>query len=95
MNDHKTYAGGANIAGVPVEDDENVPYIPRLMNGEDAGSEHQSELPEQKPEYIHLPNGENIAPNGAVIRNPWSEQPEIQPDHEYTEEQEDLNLLIM
>lgn len=45
--------------------------------------------------YIPLPDGRNIAPNGAVIRNPWSEQPEIRPDNEYTPEKEDLNLLIM
>ena len=46
-------------------------------------------------EYIPQPDGTNIAPNGAVIRNPWSDQPEIKPDHEYTPEKEDLNLMIM
>ena len=39
--------------------------------------------------------GTDIAPNGAVIRNPWSQKSEVEPDHEYTPEQEDLNLLIM
>ncbi|MBQ3264640.1 MAG: hypothetical protein IJH07_02580 [Ruminococcus sp.] len=53
--------------------------------------------PGSPAEYVPMP-GDNrtvIAPNGAIIRNPWSEQPEITPDHEYTEEKEDLNLLIM
>ena len=93
MKDYDT--NGANIAGVPVEDGENVPYIPRHMNEEEVEPRVQTELPAQKPEYIHLPNGENIAPNGAVIRNPWSEQTEIKPDYEYTDENEELNLLIM
>ena len=49
-------------------------------------------------EYVPIPGKgsiEHIAPNGAVIRNPWSEQPEIKPDHAYTDEQQDQNLLIM
>ena len=49
-------------------------------------------------EYVPIPGKgsiEHIAPNGAVIRNPWSEQPEIKPDYAYTDEQEDQNLLIM
>ncbi len=47
-------------------------------------------------EFVPLPGDtqtNNIAVNGAVIRNPWSEQPEITPDHEYTPEKEDLNLI--
>ena len=46
-------------------------------------------------EYVPMP-GDNrtvIAPNGAIIRNPWSEQTEIEPDNEYTPEKEDLNLI--
>ena len=49
-------------------------------------------------EYVPIPGKgsiEHIAPNGAVIRNPWSEQPEIKPDHAYTDEQQDQNLLIL
>ena len=49
-------------------------------------------------EYVPIPGRgsvEQIAPNGAVIRNPWSEQPEIKPDYAYTDEQDDMNLLIM
>ena len=49
-------------------------------------------------EYVPIPGKgsiDHIAPNGAVIRNPWSEQPEIKPDHAYTDEQQDQNLLIM
>ena len=49
-------------------------------------------------EYVPSPGKgsiDHIAPNGAVIRNPWSEQPEIKPDYAYTDEQEDQNLLIM
>ena len=86
---------GANLAGVPTEDGENVPYIPRHMNDDQTQTVSPTELPAQNPEYVHLPNGENIAPNGAVVKNPWSEQPEIKPDHEYTDEKEDLNLLIL
>ena len=62
---------------------------------------HPSGIPVPDPgssaEYVPVP-GDNrsvIAPNGAVIRNPWSEQPEVEPDNEYTPEKEDLNLLIM
>lgn len=49
-------------------------------------------------EYVPIPGEgsiESIAPNGAVIRNPWAEQPEIKPDYAYTDEQDDMNLLIM
>lgn len=49
-------------------------------------------------EYIPIPGDTRediITPNGAVVRNPWSEQPEIKPDYAYTDEQEDQNLLIM
>ena len=42
-----------------------------------------------------LPGGSRVAPNGAVIEEPMSAVPEIDPPHEYTPEQEDLNLLIM
>ena len=49
-------------------------------------------------EYVPIPGrggAEQIAPNGAVIRNPWSQQPEILPDYAYIDEQQDQNLLIM
>lgn len=49
-------------------------------------------------EYVPIPGKgsiDHIAPNGAVIRNPWSEMPEVKPDYAYTDEQEDQNLLIM
>ena len=49
-------------------------------------------------EYIPIPGDTRediITPNGAVVRNPWSEQPEIKPDYAYTDEQEDKHLLIM
>lgn len=49
-------------------------------------------------EFIPIPGdtrADIITPNGAVVRNPWSEQPEIKPDYAYTDEQEDQNLLIM
>ena len=54
--------------------------------------------PGDEGEYVPIPGKgsiDHIAPNGAVIRNPWSEQPEIKPDYAYTDEQEDQNLLIM
>ena len=46
-------------------------------------------------QYIPLPDGTNVAANGAIVRNPWSNDFEIKPDNEYTEEKEDLNLLIL
>lgn len=46
-------------------------------------------------DYIDLPGGGHVAPNGAVIHDPSSDVPELKPDHEYTPEKEDLNLLIM
>lgn len=46
-------------------------------------------------QYIPLPDGRNVAANGAIVRNPLADQPEIKPDYEYTPEKEDLNLLIM
>ncbi len=99
---------GANIAGVPIEEpnagvaipssDGAEPYIPRHLAPDDAphrreGS-HAAE-PTGGADYIPQPDGTNIAPNGAVIRNPWSEKPEIKPDYEYTDEQQDYDLLIM
>ena len=65
----------------------------------DTGSAHAHPLGidmGEAVEFVPLPGDtqtNNIAVNGAVIRNPWSEQPEITPDHEYTPEQEDLNLI--
>ena len=54
---------------------------------------HPSGIPVPDPgstaEYVPMP-GDNrtvIAPNGAIIRNPWSEQTEIEPDNEYTPDQ--------
>ena len=46
-------------------------------------------------DYIDLPDGGRIAPNGAVIEEPMSEIPEIAPPYGFTPEQEDLDLLIM
>ena len=93
---------GANIAGVPIEEpnagvtipssDGNEPYVPRHLAPEDEGSPQNRA---RGGEYLPQPDGSHIAPNGAVIRNPWSEQPEIKPDNEYTPEKEDLNLMIM
>ncbi len=58
----------------------------------------QKELPAEERhggDYIDLPDGGHVAPNGAVIHDPCSGLPEVRPDHEYTPEKEDLNLLIM
>ncbi len=53
--------------------------------------------PDGEGEYIPIPgdNRSSIAPNGAIVRNPWSQRPEVTPDNKYTDEQEDMNLLIM
>ena len=75
----------------------------REQTGTPAGTPvHPIGIPIPDPgdggEYVPIPGKgsiDHIAPNGAVIRNPWSEQPEIKPDHAYTDEQQDQNLLIM
>ena len=59
----------------------------------DDGGERQEIR--RRGEGIPQPDGSRIAPNGAVIRDPLSDQPEILPGYEYTPEKEDLNLLIM
>ena len=49
-------------------------------------------------EYIPMPGDNRVGsfnPNGAIVRNPWAEQPEVKPDYAYTDEQDDMNLLIM
>lgn len=56
--------------------------------------------PQQSPrrgrgDYVDLPDGSRIAPNGAVIEEPMSEVPEILPPNGYTPEKEDLDLLIL
>ena len=64
----------------------------------DTAVDPQSELPEEEKrggDYIDLPDGGHVAPNGAVVRDPCSDLPEVRPDNEYTPEKEDLNLLIM
>lgn len=64
----------------------------------DTAVDPQAGLPEEEKrgaDYIDLPDGGHVAPNGAVIRDPCSDLPEVLPDNEYTPEQEDLNLLIM
>ena len=98
---------GANIAGVPIEEPDGgiaIPstdgggeYMPRHLAADDSPSGRRSHAAEPTggADYIPQPDGTNIAPNGAVIRNPWSEQPEIKPDYEYTDEQQDYDLLIM
>ena len=99
---NKQLPKGANIAGVPIEEpnagvaipssDGNEPYIPRHLAPEGG---RPAQHPAKDGEYLPQPDGSHIAPNGAVVRNPWSEQPEIKPDNEYTPEKEDLNLMIM
>lgn len=84
-HDDSNAAAGANIANVPTD---NVDSLP-------PETAHPLGIPmPDGVEYIPMP-GSNMTPNGAVVRNPWSEQPEITPDNEYTPEKEDLNLLIM
>ena len=84
----------------PFTDGDGGEYIPRHLSGSDmpyrAGDAASPMLNRQgRGDYIPRPDGSNIAPNGAVVKNPWSDQPEIKPDHEYTPEKEDLDLLIM
>ena len=84
----------------PFTDGDGGEYIPRHLSGSDMpyrnGDAASPMLNRQgRGDYIPRPDGSNIAPNGAVVKNPWSDQPEIKPDHEYTPEKEDLDLLIM
>ena len=47
-------------------------------------------------EFVPIPGDTrvgHIAPNGVIVRNPWSEQPEVKPDNAYTEEKQDLDLI--
>ena len=77
---------GADIA--PFTDGDGGEYLPRHMA--DVGIRNP-----ERGDYLKRPDGSHVAANGAVIREPMSDQPEILPDHEFTEEKEDLNLLIM
>ena len=53
------------------------------------------DAPQRGEDSVELPDGSRAAPNGAVIEEPISTEPEILPPHRYTPEKEDLNLLIM
>ena len=81
---------------IPMQPERNEPVSPLGTPFPDPQGE--GEYAPAPGGYVPVPGEANIshiAPNGAVIRNPWSEQPEIKPDYEYTSEKEDLNLLIM
>ena len=106
---HMDIPSGANIAGAPIEEPNagtEIPsneggseYIPRHLS-EDGGSFREKRAGEgvgvpRGGDYIVQPDGTHIAPNGAVIRNPWSDMPEIKPDNAYTDEQQDQDILIM
>lgn len=73
-------APGANPSSFP---DFNVPVVLDPLSPGDGG------------EAIDLPGGSRIAPNGAVIEEPMSAVPEIDPPNEYTPDKEDLDLMIM
>lgn len=86
-------------ARVPLDD---ITGTPHQRTEELPDTAHPLGIPIPDPgdggEYVPIPGKgsiDHIAPNGAVIRNPWSEQPEITPGYEYTDEQDDMNLLIM
>ena len=70
------------------------------MNKDNEHKDYPIAEPEEKPrrsggDYVDLPDGGHIAPNGAVIEEPYSSVPEVLPPHEFTPEKEDLDLLIM
>ena len=93
---------------LPANYDRNMPDSPEHIDRARHVKPEHEENPQQahpsgipvpdagsSAEYVPMP-GDNrtvIAPNGAIIRNPWSEQTEIEPDNEYTPEKEDLNLI--
>lgn len=73
------------LAGVPDEERRGDPR-PDGFDG----------VPDRKSgDYIDLPDGGHVAPNGAVVRDPCSDLPEVRPDNAYTPDKEDLNLLIL
>lgn len=74
---------GANPSSFPKFDTPVDPQVPLPQEERRRG------------DYIDLPDGGHVAPNGAVIHDPCSNRPEVLPDNEYTPEKEDLNLLIM
>lgn len=64
------------------------PHLPQDLPDDGAAGEGREDV-------ITLPDGRRVAPNGDLIGDPSAAVPEILPDHEYTPEKEDLNLLIM
>ena len=85
-----------SVGGEAQTPEDGEPYYPRHLADDGSGQRRGEGVGDPAGgEYIRQPDGTNIAPNGAVIRNPWSETPEIKPDNEYTDEKEDMNLLIM
>ena len=76
-------APGANPSSYP---DPSMPVI--LPDGDPSPQNGRGD-------YVNLPDGTRVAPNGAVIEEPLSAVPEVLPPHEFTPEKEDLNLLIM
>ena len=66
------------------KDPKAYPVVPDCENDRRGGGD-----------YIELPGGSRVAPNGAVIEEPANSLPEVLPPNEFTPEKEDLDLLIM
>lgn len=85
----------SSFPGISLPVDPAHPVQPSIdLPGRD-GEDPYSVPDRQGGDYIDLPDGGRIAPNGAVVRDPCSDAPEVRPDHEFTPEKEDLDLLIM
>ena len=103
MKDKHENTGGVVIPGLPGANPSSfpkydIPVDPKAgLPAEERGGEDGYELPgrQGRGDYIDLPEGGHVAPNGAVIHDPCGDLPEVLPDHEYTPEKEDLDLLIM
>ncbi len=74
----------------------NVPVKPDIGLPDRRGDDFNG-VPDRRGggDYIDLPGGGHVAPNGAVIHDPCSDLPEVRPDNAYTPDKEDLDLLIM
>ena len=93
MSDHKAEDKNYHTVVLPTMPGANPSSFPDMkiaieMDVEDPPCEGRGD-------YVNLPDGSHIAPNGAVIEEPMNNVPEVAPPNEYTPDKEDLDLLIM
>ena len=76
---------------IPTAPGSNPSSFPRFEVAVDPTSGLTEE--QGRGDRIELPDGDRIAPNGAVIPTPNADDPEVRPGYEFTPEKEDLNLI--